>query len=148
MKITLVILTVFVSISVCSQSLIIRQNLEQTYYSPKIGTYVGIEMDNGAVGGGFYQSSRWFVTAKEVRKLPRRFERKYFGVFMSYPVWSTECSVFKLDLRAGMLNDEKMLVTPSFIADYSIFKMVRLGFGVGVRAGQPAFQTSISFILM
>lgn len=148
MKTLIALLIIFCSFTARTQELRIKQNLEQTYYSPKLGTYVGIELENGSEAGGFYQSSSMFIKQSDDLELPERFEREYFGAYISYPLWMTGIAAFKLNVRAGMLNNEKMLVTPSLLAEYNIVRVLRLGFGAGVRVGQPAFHTSIAFKIM
>jgi len=131
-----------------AQQLVAKTYMEKTYVSPKTGFALGLQTYTGIEVGAFYQESylreKIFGKAEKKRVMPRFYEKRFYGAYMSYPVVNEYYYDIQFNIRTGIVNGTNFIITPSVLAHFHPVQAVKLGAGVGVRSFQPTLQTSVT----
>ena len=111
---------------------------ESNKFSTRLGTAVGFETNNSIEFGAFYQVS----PGKSDDSKPK-YETKFAGGYLAMPLVSNPNFNLKFKARAGVVNRENFVITPSLDAQFFLKEFIGLGLGVGTRNLRPTFMTSI-----
>ena len=147
-KLSFVIVSLLAMNFTMGQSIVASSYMEKTSVSPKAGISVGMRNHYGIEYGGFYQDVKIFESAlmseEQMLKLPRRYERVFWGGYVAFPLIDRKYTDLKFSIRTGIVNSESFVITPSLLAAYEVAKGIKVGGGLGVRSFRPTFQTSVS----
>ena len=150
-KLASILVTSLVATLALGQSFIASTYVEKTSVSPKTGFSIGIENDYNIGYGAFYQESKLaeaaFMSQDERNNLPKRYEKVFYGLYLSVPVADYYRGSLVANIRTGVANGESFIITPSLLANYELTNTLSIGGGLGVRSFAPTFQTSISINL-
>ncbi|WP_462251618.1 hypothetical protein [Ekhidna sp.] len=152
MKKSVLIISACIVASVAfGQRFVTTTYIEQTSVSPKTGIAIGAINQYGIEYGGFYQESKLAETVlmsqEEVSRLPRKYEKVFYGAYVAFPILSYSKAGLKFNVRTGVTNGENFAITPSLLANYNLTKSMSLGGGLGVRALAPTLQTRVTITL-
>ncbi len=127
------------------QSMIAKTYVEQTFYTPKVGTAIGYKFAGDYEIGGFVQKSTVDLQAEDGR--PLHYEKEFIGAFFSYPMLTAYKTEVQMKVRTGITNMQNFTITPSVHANYKPAQVITIGAGVGVRAFKPTFMASLQINL-
>ncbi|NQZ75850.1 MAG: hypothetical protein HRT61_07015 [Ekhidna sp.] len=131
-----------------SQKVTVSTYVERTHISPKTGVFVGYKDRYSYEYGFFYQQATTMLMSKEKQQeLPRFYEREFIGTYLSAPIYYLGDFTLKMNVRMGVSNEENFVITPAFLAHYSVFENVTLQAGLGARCFRPTYQYGISISL-
>jgi len=152
MKKVLVIISSFlIASATMGQRLVTSSYVEYTSVSPKTGLSIGAVNYYGWEYGGFYQDAKVLesvlMSETKLSKLPRRYERVFYGAYFTVPLTNLLSGELKLNVRTGVINNENFVITPSLLADFRLNQLLSVGGGLGVRALAPTVQTRITIKL-
>jgi len=137
--------------TVSAQNLILKTYVEKTVSGPKVGTAIGFENSYQLEFGGFYQEASimqsMLMSEEQIAKLPRNYEREFYGAYFSVHVFKRDKFTTKVNVRTGVANQINFVITPSVLASYKPVKNLRIGAGIGSRLLSPTLQGSVSLSL-
>ena len=124
-----------------AQELKLSTYIEKTKMSPKLGHSLGLVFP-GYLGdmevGGFYQknmlTNRVETTSKRVIM-----EEQFYGFYIGISFIQREKINVNFNLRAGLVNDSMLAITPSVFSDFMLSNALGFGLGLGMRNLQPTY---------
>ena len=144
-KILLYVFSFFICSIGCAQGLSISVGAEMNVSSTESQFMMGYQSNNEWSLGVFYQN-KCTIPLFEQSKAAR--VNEWFGVFLIAPIVKTKKISFYGQLRAGLVNDRFLLLTPSLETKIKITKWLAIGTGSSYRYGYPTFlfKTHISLL--
>lgn len=132
-----------------AQHVMVRTYIEQTKVGPKSGVSAAYVSKFGFEVGGFYQNERYMnsimVFDQNPSQFPKEYEQEFYGFLVAAPVITREDFQSKVVIRTGLINNEYLTITPTFLTEIKPYERVSMGLGVGFRAFRPTWQGSIGF---
>lgn len=110
---------------------------------PAVGGMLGFEFANRFEFGGFYQR-REFRGGMEGEQPEYA---SYFGAYIASPLYQTENTALKLNLRAGSMDNKYVNISPGLIFNYNPIPEITFGGGVGVTNLKPIWTLTAGFNL-
>lgn len=144
----LVMMLVAILGTATSQQRIVKTYFEQTQIGAKSGTSIGMLTRYNWEYGAFFQESSLLeslIMSEEQRaQRPRNYERQFYGVYFAAPIFLSEFTSVKFQVRTGISNNQNFVITPSVHMGYEALKNFRFELGVGTRAFRPTLMGGIS----
>jgi hypothetical protein len=128
-------------LSACSQSIYVSAIGESTVTGLQYGGAIGYRSGSHFQVGGFFQTGRAQSEAEPVT--PSRF----YGVETVLPVVRSVKIDFALHFRAGLSNDQFVVIVPGLLTVVNVARNFQLGTGLGWRYGKPSVQAQLQFKL-
>ena len=137
----IILILAAVSYSSNAQELKLSTYIEKTKMSPKLGHSLGLVFP-GYLGdmevGGFYQRNMLTNTTESTSKRVIM-EEQFYGFYIGISFIQREKVNVNFNLRAGLVNESMLAITPSVFTDFMLSNALGFGLGVGMRNLQPTY---------
>lgn len=120
-----------------AQYLSISPLFENTNIASKPGVTAAYTFANRFSLGGFYEHRQAFLESAEQPFMKQ--EKTFYGATLCAPINES----FDFNLRVGLSDNHKVMVSPAVWGYLRVFKNLDWGLGIGARDFHPSMQTSL-----